>query len=128
MPDRSGRRRYPRTARVNELVREVLATELERLADVDERLLMATITHVDVSADFSHATVLLSSLSEAAEEALMEHRVRLQRAIGSQVRLKRTPLLVFAVDPAIESGRRVEAILRELEIPRDVDEVRDAGD
>lgn len=128
MPDRSGRRRYPRTARVNELVREVLATELERLADVDERLLMATITHVDVSADFSHATVLLSSLSEAAEEALMENRVRLQRAIGRQVRLKRTPLLGFAVDPAIESGRRVEAILRELEMPRGAGEVSDVGD
>ncbi len=128
MPDRSGRRRFPRTARVNELVREVLATELERLADVDDRLLLATITHVNVSADFSHATVLLSSLSEAAEEALMEHRVRLQRAIGRQVRLKRTPLLGFAVDPAIESGRRVEAILRELDVPRDVGEVRDAGD
>lgn len=128
MPDRSGRRRYPRTARVNELVREVLATELERLADVDERLHLATITHVDVSADFSHATVLLSSLSGAAEEALMEYRVRLQRAIGSQVRLKRTPLLGFAVDPAIESGQRVEAILRELDVLRDAEEVHDAGD
>lgn len=128
MPDRSGRRRYPRTARVNELVREVLATELERLADVDERLHLATITHVDVSADFSHATVLLSSLSEATEEALMEYRVRLQRAIGRQVRLKRTPLLGFAVDPAIESGRRVEAILRELDGLGDAEEVHDAGD
>lgn len=128
MPDRSGHRRYPRTARVNELVREVLATELERLADVDERLLMATITHVDVSADFSHATVMLSSLSEEAEEALVEYRVRLQRSIGRQVRLKRTPLLGFAVDPAIENGRRVEAILRELDIPRDTGEVPDAGD
>lgn len=100
-------------------MREVLATELERLSDIDDRLLLATITHVDVSGDFSHATVLLSSLTEATEEALMEHRVRLQSAIGRQVRLKRTPLLGFAVDPAIESGRRVEAILRELDAPRD---------
>ncbi|HUR18085.1 MAG TPA: 30S ribosome-binding factor RbfA [Acidimicrobiales bacterium] len=128
MPDRSGRRRYPRTARVNELVREVLGTELERLSDIDERLLMATITHVEVSSDFSHATVMLSSLSEAAEQALVENRVRLQRAIGRQVRLKRTPLLGFAVDPAIESGQRVEAILRGLDIPPDVEEVCDAGD
>lgn len=128
MPDRSGRRRYPRTARVNELVREVLATELERLSDIDDRLLLATITHVEVSADLSHATVLLSSLPDATEEALVENRVRLQRAIGRQVRLKRTPLLGFAVDPAIESGRRVEDILRELDVPRGGGEVRDAGD
>ncbi|HVE45569.1 MAG TPA: 30S ribosome-binding factor RbfA [Acidimicrobiales bacterium] len=128
MPDRSARRRYPRTARVNELVREVLATEVERLSDIDDRLELATITHVDVSSDFSHATVLLSSLSQEAEKALMEHRIKLQRAIGRQVRLKRTPLLGFAVDPAIENGRRVEAILRQLDVPRDVGEVRDAGD
>ena len=32
----SGRREYPRTARVNELVREVVAEELERIGD--ERL------------------------------------------------------------------------------------------
>lgn len=128
MPDRSGRRRYPRTARVNVLVREVVATELERLADIDDRLVLATITHVEVSSDFSHATVLLSSLSEETEEALVEHRVRLQRAIGSQIRLKRTPLLGFAVDPAIESGRRVEAILRDLDHPPEVSEVTDAGE
>ncbi|MEO7836584.1 MAG: ribosome-binding factor A [Acidimicrobiales bacterium] len=128
MPDRSGRRRYPRTARVNVLVREVLATELERLSDRDERLLLATITHVEVDPDLQHAKVLLSSLPEATEEALMEHRVRLQSAIGRQVRLKRTPVLGFAVDPAIENGRRVEAILRDLETSRNANRVDDAGD
>lgn len=128
MPDRSGRRRYPRTARVNMLVREVVASELERLADIDERLMLATVTHVEVSSDFSHARVLLSSLPQPTEEALVEHRVRLQKAIGRQIRLKRTPLLVFAVDPAIESGYRVEAILRDLRHPSDVSEVTDAGE
>lgn len=111
---------------MNELVREVLAGELERLSDIDDRLLLATITHVEVDPDLRHAKVLLSSLAEATEEALVEHRVRLQRAIARQARLKRTPLLGFAVDPAIENGRRVEAILRDLDAPRE--EVRDAGD
>ena len=114
MPDWPSRRRYPRTARVNELVREVVAEELERLQGDDERLGMITVTHVEVDRDLRRATVLLSSVPEGAEAALKEHRVRLQAALGRQVRLKRTPQISFAADPAIESGRRVEDILRAL--------------
>ena len=127
MPDR-GRRRYPRTARLNELLREVLASELERLADTDDRLLLATITHVEVAPDLRHATVLLSSPDPATVEALGEHRIRLQAAVGRQVRLKRTPQLCFVADAAIEMGRRVEAILRDLDTPRDARDVHDTGD
>ena len=56
----------------------------------------------------------LSSLSDAAKAALGEDRVRLQAAIGRQVRMKRTPLLTFAPDPAVAQGTRVEDILQSL--------------
>ena len=124
MPDRPGSRRYPRIARVNELVREVVAEELERISDADDRLALVTITAVSVDRDLRHARVLLSSLPPDAEEALEEHRVRLQAAINRQARLKRTPQLSFAADPAVESGRRVEDILRDL---RTVEGGEDAG-
>lgn len=122
MPDRRGRRaggqtggrRYPRTARVNHVLQEVVAEELERIADRDPRLALVTVTGVEVDPDLRHATVWLSSLSEETAEALAEDRVRLQAAIAHQVRLKRTPLLKFAADPAIETGTRIEEIIREL--------------
>ncbi|MHB1485937.1 MAG: ribosome-binding factor A [Acidimicrobiales bacterium] len=107
--------RYPRSARVNELLREVLAEELERVADSDDRLGLLTVTAVSTDPDLRHATVYLASLPEAAAEALEELRVRLQAAIARQARLKRTPLLAFAPDPAIASGRRVEDILAGLD-------------
>lgn len=109
-----GARRYPRMVRVNELLREVIAEELERLSDADDRLLLLTVTAVHADADLSRAKVLLSSLPPGAEEALHEHRVPIQRAINRQVRLKRTPQLSFGTDPAVESGKRVEDILRDL--------------
>ncbi len=90
-------RRYPRMARVNELVREVL-----------------TVTHVEVDPDLRRAKVLLSSLGDEAEEALMENRTKLQATLARQVRLRRTPQLKFMADPAIQTGTRVEDILREL--------------
>lgn len=109
MPDR----RYPRTARVNELVREVVAEELERIGD--ERLELVTVTGVDVEADLRRAIVWFTSLTESVDEILAEHRIRLQAAIGRQVRMKRTPELTFRPDPAIVTGRRVEDILRKLQ-------------
>lgn len=106
--------RFPRTARVNQVLREVIADTLERLADVDEGLRMVTVTAVDTAPDLRHAVVYLSSLSEAAAEALAAERAELQRAIGRQVRLKRTPQLTFAADPGVAHGERVEEILRQL--------------
>jgi ribosome-binding factor A len=101
-------------ARVNELVREVVAEELERLADADDRLALLTVTAVDIDRDLRRGKVLLSSLPTGADEALEEHRVRIQAAINRQARLKRTPQLSFSADPAVESGKRVEDILRDL--------------
>lgn len=116
-PDPHGGRRYPRRLRVNELLREVIA---EALAGVDDpRLKMATVTAVESDPDFRHAMVLLSSMTPDSLEALEEHRAELQGAIGREVRLKRTPRLSFDVDPAIESGFRVEEILRGLDTDHD---------
>lgn len=103
--------------RVNELLREVVAEELERLADADERLRLLTVTAVASEADLRRATVLLASLDAPADEALGEVRTKLQAAIASQVRMKRTPLLSFAADPAIVQGNRIEEILRRVARP-----------
>ena len=110
-------RQYPRTARINESLREVLAEALERMEDLDDRLGLLTITAVDCDPDLRHAVVYLSSLDEHEAEALAEARVRLQSAISSQVRLKRTPQLRFEADPAVAAGRRVEDILRTIAPP-----------
>jgi ribosome-binding factor A len=112
--DNRGVAPYPRSLRVNQVLRQVLAEELERLADADERLRLVTVTAVDTSADMRHATVYLSSLSDDAGDALVERRTQLQRAVGRQVRMKRTPQLEFAVDPAVVAGGRVEDALRRI--------------
>src|SRR6516164_6166140 len=105
-------KRYPRVDRVNEVMRQVLAEELERVGDADDRIGLLTVTAVKVDPDLRHATVLLASMSEEAEEALRAQRVHLQSAIARQMRIKRTPQLSFAVDPAIQSGNRIEDLLR----------------
>jgi ribosome-binding factor A len=111
---RGARRGYARTARVNEVLRQVLAEHLERMEELDERLGMLTITAVQCDPDLRRALVLLASMDETQAQALDDARVRLQAAISQEVRIKRTPLLRFAADPAVAAGQRIEDILRDL--------------
>ncbi len=106
--DNRGVAPYPRSLRVTQVVRRVLAEELERLADADERLRLITVTGVDTAPDLRNAVVYLSSLSEEAAEGLAERRSQLQHEVGRQTRMKRTPRLEFAVDPAVVAGGQVD--------------------
>jgi ribosome-binding factor A len=112
--DGGAAKRYPRSARVNQILQEVLAEELERMEDSDERLGLLTVTAVKCDPDLRRALVLFSSLGEREERALADVRVRLQAAVSTQVRLKRTPQLRFAADPAVAEGMKIEEILRRL--------------
>jgi len=112
--DNRGTAPYARSLRVNQVLRQVVAEELERLADADERLRMVTVTSVDSTTDLRQATVYLSSLPDGAADALDERRVQLQRAVARQTQLKRTPQLSFAQDPAVVAGGRVEDVLRRI--------------
>lgn len=105
---------YPRSRRINRLLQEVLAEEIERLADADERLRMLTITEVTSSPDLRNATVFFSSLGPAAFEALDERRAALQAAVGRQSHMKRTPKLTFEQDPSVEHGSAIDEALRRL--------------
>jgi ribosome-binding factor A len=112
-------------ARVNEVLREVLAEEIELVASSDSRLELVTVTAVSCEPDLRHATVLLASLPDAVRDALSEARPRLQAAVAHQVRLKRTPQLAFQADPAVGHGELVEEILRELRSSGDLREAQD---
>jgi ribosome-binding factor A len=103
---------YPRSARVNKILREVISDELVRISDVDERLGLLTVTGVETSPDMRHAMVYFDSLSGGAKLALEERRGQIQGAVNAQTRLKRTPKLAFMADPAVASGTIVEELLR----------------
>ncbi len=107
--------RYPRSARVGETLREIIAEELVRIDD--EELAFVSVTGIDVDPELNRAIVYFDSLDgqdgdAGIIEALESHRVRLQGAIGKQIRAKKTPILRFEPDPAIRSAERIDEILR----------------
>jgi ribosome-binding factor A len=110
-------------ARVNELVHQIVADELERIGD--ERLELVTVMRVEVDPDLRHATVWVDTPEGGERDkdvlvALREQRTHLQAAIGRQARLKRTPELAFQPDDVERTAARVEDILRTLH-PDEVD-------
>jgi ribosome-binding factor A len=111
--------------KVNELIREVVA---EAVVDLkDPRIGFLTITGAETSPDLRHAVIYYSVLGtdeEKAEtaEALDGASSRIQRAIGSETRLRYTPKLDFRVDPSIDEGLRISRILAEMEDQEDQDD------
>jgi ribosome-binding factor A len=106
-----------RMRRVNEALREVLS---EGIGDLkDPRIGFVTVTGVKASRDLRHATVYISVLgSETKRAATLDglesaHGV-LQGRVNQELRLKRTPQLVFEYDPTVERGVRLSRLIDEL--------------
>jgi len=128
------RQKNSRMRKVNELVREVVA---EAVLDLkDPRIGFLTITGAETSPDLRHAVIFYSVLGSEEEkletaEALRRSASRLQAVIGSETRLRYTPVLEFRVDPAIDEGIRISQILSDMseeEEERIKDGGREAGD
>jgi ribosome-binding factor A len=103
--------------RVNEALREVLSDHLSELKD--PRIGFVTVTGVDTSPDLRHATVFVSVLGsehkrDATLKGLSSSRGILQRRVNQELRLKRTPQLVFEYDPTVERGVRLSKLIDEL--------------
>jgi ribosome-binding factor A len=130
-PARRNARQYPRTARLNTLLQQIVAEALEDIDD--ERLDLLTVTAVEVDSDLNRAIVYYDSLQGPegdAEvlEALDESRARIRKTVGREARLKRVPELVFAPDPAVRAGSQIEAMLAEIGPIRDDVPIPDQDD
>ena len=108
-----------RTARVGELIRRIVAEELEHVDD--ERLTLVSLTSVDVDRELHRAVCWFTTLDgdddDEVAEAFAEHRGRLRKAVGSQARLRTTPELEFRADTTLRSAERIETLLRSDDRP-----------
>jgi ribosome-binding factor A len=106
-----------RMRRVNEAVREVVSARIaEGLRD--PRIGFVTVTAVETSPDLRHARVFVSVLGSEVERAdtmagLDSAHGVLQQAVGSELRMKRTPTLQFIFDESIDRGMRITELLDE---------------
>jgi ribosome-binding factor A len=102
---------------VNEVVRKVLSDALPSLKD--PRIGFVTVTGVRTTKDLSEATVYVSVLGDEGEQertlaGLQSAHGVLQSQLARELGTRRTPVLTFEYDPAIERGVRLTKLIDEL--------------
>jgi ribosome-binding factor A len=113
-----GRRQERFADQIRSEVAGIIETELN-----DPRIGFSTVTGVEVSADLSHARVMVSVLGD--EEARRKSMERLSSAVGyvrheitRRLRLRRLPQVLFVLDRGLEEGSRIEALIEKLHAER----------
>lgn len=107
--------------RVSGRIRTILSELLLREV-ADPRLHNITITDVEIDPELMYASVYVNALGDETRQAeVMEGLKRakgfLQREVGSRVRLRKSPQLIFHWDETLERSERINALLAHLEIP-----------
>ena len=120
-----------RLLRVGEQIRHILADLLMR-GDVHDDVLETThisVTEVRMSPDLKHAVVFVKPLLGADEEkvlkALRTNTAYFQREVASRVNLKYAAKIKFLADGSFDEGARIDALLRDPKVARDLDESDD---
>lgn len=118
-----------RLAKVNQAVRQVVSmTILKELRD--PRVHDVTVLGVQVAPDLRSASVAVSVMGDAGEQALALQGLRsargfLQARIADELNLQYTPVLDFKLDDAVKQSIAVSRLLREID---DAGPQPDAGD
>ena len=120
-----------RLLRVGEQIRHILAELLMR-GDVHDDVLETThisVTEVRMSPDLKHAVVFVKPLLGADEEkvlkALRTNTAYFQREVANRVNLKYAARIKFLADGSFDEGARIDALLRDPKVARDLDESDD---
>lgn len=104
-----------RVARVAEQIRRELAT-IVLLELKDPRVGMVSVTAVQLSPDYSHAKVLVSSLADAAAmdaslQGLRSAAGFLRAKLGERIRIHTLPALHFVADDSIARGMSLSRLI-----------------
>ena len=110
-----GEHEFSRLERVASTVQKILAEPISELAR-SRAAGLVTITSVDLSPDLRRGVVYLSIYSEDTDggeflSLLSATAHELQATLAQSLRTKRTPVLSFRIDDAIERSDRINRLL-----------------
>ena len=117
-----------RVLKVAERVRHILSELLARQEVHDEIVSAANIavTEVRMTPDLRNATAyvkpLLGADEDAVVKALRQNTAFLQREVAKRLGLKFAPKLKFRSDESFDEADRIEKLLRDPKVARDLDE------
>ena len=107
-------RGYARQDRVQEQIMRDLA-ELTRTGLKDPRAGFITITEVELTRDYSHATVWYTVMDEKTREvtaeALDNAKGHLRSELAKRIKVFKTPELHFEYDESLERGMNISSLI-----------------
>jgi ribosome-binding factor A len=115
-----------RVLKVGERVRHILSELLTRQEVHDETLTghSVSVTEVRMSPDLRNATVYVKPLLGADEEAvvtaLRHNTAYLQREVAKRLGLKFAPKLKFRADESFDEAERIDRLLSDPRVARDL--------
>ena len=116
-----------RVLKEGERVRHILSELLARNAVHDETLSAhsVSVTEVKMTPDLKHASVyvkpLLGAEEDAVVKALRTNTAFFQREVARRLGLKFAPKLQFRPDESFEEADRIEKLLNDPKVARDLD-------
>ena len=118
-------RGYARQDRVQEQIMRDLA-ELTRTGLKDPRAGFITITEVELTRDYSHATVWYTVMDEKTREvtaeALDNAKGHLRSELAKRIKVFKTPELHFEYDESVERGMSISQLIDEVAAEKPVDD------
>ena len=122
---RKPNRGYARVDRIKEQIMRELA-ELVRTGLKDPRAGFITINDVEVTRDYSHATVYYTVLDDATREvtaeALEHAKGYLRSELSKRIHVFRTPELHFVYDETVERGMSISHLIDKVATEKPVEE------
>lgn len=121
-----------RVLKVGERVRHILSELLARQEAHDDTLSATTVsvTEVRMTPDLRNATVYVKPLLGEEEavvvKALQTNTAFFQREVAKRLGLKFAPKLKFKPDESFDEASRIEQLLNDPKVMRDLDEDDDA--
>ena len=119
-----------RINRINEEIQKELSSLLRTVKDPRVQDTMISITHVETTPDLRYTKVYVSFLqsdrAQGALKGLQSAGGYLRRQLGSNLKLRYAPEIVWALDDSITYGAKMLALINSLEVKHD-DEESDEG-
>ena len=116
-----------RQLRIAQEIKKIIASALER-GDVRNPLILdnfVTITDVDVSPDLKYCTIYFMTLNGQnlgqIEDDLNAEAWGMKKIIASKLKLRYTPDLNFRMDTSFEEVDRIEKLLRDPKVAKDLE-------
>jgi ribosome-binding factor A len=106
-----------RTSRLSEEMRKIIGNLIQNEIKDPRVPMLTSVTHVEVTRDLRYAKVFISVLGDEEQKAKCIEGLKsaagyIRKEVGSRIKIRYTPEMIFEIDKSIEYGIHIAEVLR----------------